>query len=57
MNKKKLKALSDELLETILMTEAVKDACIANEQAGCEAVLNIILDKQQDLYEEIEFMY
>ncbi len=54
---KKLEDLSSQMLDVIMITETVRDACLCTDLYNYETVLNIAIDKQQKIYELIEGMY
>jgi len=56
-NKDKIQKLSDKILDVYMLIEIVRDSSIANDYTSCEYVLNLALEKQQEIFDEIEFMY
>lgn len=54
MNKKKISELSEEILDVLLLTETVRDACMGVDNSSHALVLDMIIRKQQMIYDKIE---
>ena len=57
MNKTKLEKMSDKILAVLEIITTVRDACIATEKYNYETVLNLAIERQEDVYEEFESLY
>ena len=57
MNKTKLEKISNEILAVLEIIMTVRDACIATDQYNYETVLNLAIERQEDLYSEFESLY
>ena len=57
MKNNKFEQIADKILEVSMIIETVRDACIASYNLSHVEVLDIALDKQYDIFEEIEQMF
>lgn len=57
MVEKDLEIIANEILDAESMIETVRDACLGTEIYQYETVLNIAIEKLQDSYDKLFFMY